>query len=35
MLGSRMKRLRQAAAALDAGPAREAAYVRERSDKGN
>src|ERR1700731_882204 len=35
MLGSRTKRLRQAALALDAGPAREAAYVRERSDKGN
>src|SRR6202051_935661 len=35
MLGARTKRLRQAAAALDAGPAREAAYVRERSDKGN
>jgi hypothetical protein len=29
-----MKRLRQAARALDAGPPREAAYVRERRDTG-
>jgi hypothetical protein len=36
MVGTRAKRLRQAAAppGLDAGPAREAAYVRERGDKG-
>src|SRR5438874_11764011 len=34
ILGARSKRLRQAALGLDAGPAREAAYVRERSDKG-
>jgi uncharacterized membrane protein YbhN (UPF0104 family) len=35
MIGTRMKRLRQAAAPrLDAEPAREAAYVRERGDKG-
>jgi hypothetical protein len=36
MVGTRAKRLRQAAAppGLDAGPTREAAYVRERGDKG-
>jgi len=36
IMGTRMKRLRQAGAppGLDAGPARKAAYVRERSDKG-
>ena len=36
IIGTRMKRLRRAAAppGLDAGPAREAAYVRERGDKG-
>jgi len=34
ILGTRSKRLRQAAAlGLDAGPPREAAYVRERGDK--
>src|ERR1700756_5765772 len=32
ILGARSKRLRQAAQALEAGPAREAAYVRERGD---
>ena len=32
ILGARSKRLRQAALALDAGHAREAAYVRERGD---
>jgi uncharacterized membrane protein YbhN (UPF0104 family) len=34
ILGARSKRLRQAALGLEAGPAREAAYVRERGDKG-
>ena len=34
MIGTRMKRLRRATPGLDAGAAREAAYVRERSDKG-
>src|SRR6478735_27991 len=34
ILGARLKRLRQAARALDAGPPREAAYVRERRDTG-
>src|SRR6516162_5918053 len=34
MLGSRSKRLRQAALGLDPGPAREAAFVRERRDTG-
>jgi uncharacterized membrane protein YbhN (UPF0104 family) len=34
VIGTRNKRLRQAAAALEAKPAREAAYVRERRDKG-
>ena len=34
MIGTRMKRLRRATPGLDAGSAREAAYVRERSDKG-
>jgi hypothetical protein len=34
ILGARSKRLRQAALKLDPGPAREAAYVRERSDTG-
>src|SRR5438874_5203256 len=34
IIGARSKRLQQAALGLDAGPAREAAYVRERSDKG-
>ena len=34
MIGTRMKRLRQATPGLDAGAAREAAYVRERRDKG-
>jgi hypothetical protein len=36
MVGTRTKRLREAAAppGLEAGPAREAAYVRERGDKG-
>ena len=34
ILGTRSKRLRQAALKLDPGPAPEAAYVRERSDKG-
>jgi glycosyltransferase 2 family protein len=33
ILGARSKRLRQAALKLDPGPAPEAAYVRERSDK--
>jgi len=32
IIGARMKRLRQATSGLDAGPAREAAYVRERGD---
>ena len=32
ILGTRTKRLRQASAGLDAGPAREAAYVRKRGD---
>jgi uncharacterized membrane protein YbhN (UPF0104 family) len=32
ILGARSKRLRQAALGLDAGHAREAAYVRERGD---
>ncbi len=35
MIGTRTKRLRQATAALEAGPTREAAYVRERGDKGS
>src|SRR3981189_1406924 len=34
VLGARMKRLRQAAPGLDAGPTREAAYVRERGETG-
>src|SRR6202045_3580303 len=34
ILGARSKRLRQGALKLDPGPAREAAYVRERSDTG-
>jgi uncharacterized membrane protein YbhN (UPF0104 family) len=34
MLGTRMKRLRQGTPGLDARPAREAAYVRERGDTG-
>jgi hypothetical protein len=34
MLGTRMQRLRQASPGLDAGPKREAAYVRERRDTG-
>ena len=34
MIGTRNKRLRQATPGLDAGPAREAAYARERRDKG-
>ena len=34
VLGARMKRLRQASPGLDAGPPREAAYVRERRDTG-
>jgi hypothetical protein len=34
ILGARMKRLRQAAPGLGAGPTREAAYVRERGDTG-
>jgi glycosyltransferase 2 family protein len=34
ILGARSKRLRQAALGLDAGPAREAAYVRERGETG-
>jgi hypothetical protein len=34
ILGARMKRLRKDAPGLDAGPAREAAYVRERRDTG-
>jgi glycosyltransferase 2 family protein len=34
ILGARMKRLRRAKSRLDAGPAREAAYVRERGDPG-
>ena len=34
ILGARSKRLRQAALGLEAGPAREAAYVRERGDTG-
>jgi len=34
VIGARNKRLRQAAAALEAEPAREAAYVRERRDTG-
>jgi uncharacterized membrane protein YbhN (UPF0104 family) len=34
MLGTRSKRLRQAALGLDAAPARKAAYVRERGDSG-
>ncbi len=34
ILGTRSKRLRQAALGLDAGPPREAAYVRKRSDPG-
>ena len=34
ILGARSKRLRQAALGLDTGPAREAAYVRERRDTG-
>ena len=33
-LGARTKRLRRAASELEAGPAREAAYVRERRDTG-
>jgi len=32
IIGARSKRLRQAALALEAEPAREAAYVRERRD---
>jgi hypothetical protein len=32
IIGARSKRLQQAALKLDPGPAREAAYVRERSD---
>jgi len=34
IIGARSKRLRQAALHLDAGPTPEAAYVRERGDKG-
>src|SRR5579859_5159031 len=34
ILGARLKRLHQAALGLEAGPAREAAYVRERGDTG-
>src|SRR6476659_667422 len=34
IIGARSKRLQQAALKLDPGPAREAAYVRERSDTG-
>ena len=34
IIGARSKRLRQAALHLDAGPRPEAAYVRERGDKG-
>jgi len=34
MLGTRMKRQRETAPALDAGPPREAAYVRKRGDPG-
>ena len=34
IIGARSKRLRQAALGLEAGPAREAAYVRERGDTG-
>ncbi len=34
IIGARSKRLRQAALGLDPGPAREAAYVRERRDTG-
>jgi hypothetical protein len=34
ILGARSKRLRQAALGLEAGPAREAAYVRKRGDTG-
>ncbi len=34
ILGTRMKRLREVAPALDAGPPREAAYVRKRGDPG-
>jgi uncharacterized membrane protein YbhN (UPF0104 family) len=34
ILGARSKRLRQAALGLETGPAREAAYVRERRDTG-
>ena len=34
IIGARSKRLRQAALKLDPGPAREAAYVRKRSDTG-
>src|ERR1700755_2706232 len=34
ILGARSKRLRQAALRLDTGPAREAAFVRERGDEG-
>jgi hypothetical protein len=34
IVGARMKRLRQAKPGLDAEPAREAAYVRERGDTG-
>ncbi|HLZ06234.1 MAG TPA: UPF0104 family protein [Bradyrhizobium sp.] len=34
ILGARSKRLHQAALGLEAGPAREAAYVRERGDTG-
>lgn len=34
IIGARSKRLQQAALKLDPGPAREAAYVRERSDGG-
>ncbi len=33
IIGARSKRLQQAALKLDPGPAREAAYARERSDK--
>jgi glycosyltransferase 2 family protein len=34
ILGARMKRLRQTTVELDAGPPREAAYVRKRGDTG-
>jgi uncharacterized membrane protein YbhN (UPF0104 family) len=34
IVGSRMKRLRQASKGLDSGPPREAAYIRERRDAG-